>query len=157
MSEGGYSPEEARPTPDQPSAENKPKLPGGAARAKPLEINGQFYDPYHPPKLVRKTDGTEEYVGGKTIDRDTIYANRFWDRQPKGMKEVMIQELHKAAADPRGKIGSFVNPSGMDERDKEKLSAYRQLGKELGYEIGKYHFNPKVHTAEASISAPRKP
>ncbi len=41
-----------------------------------------------------------------------------------------------------GLIGVFVNLDGINEQDREKLSAYRQLARELGYEVGEFRRTP---------------
>ena len=63
---------------NQPLTSEGGRLPGGSVRLKPFEINGTFYDPLHPPKLIRTPDGTENYTGGQVIDRDKAYSMMFW-------------------------------------------------------------------------------
>ena len=39
----------------------------------------------------------------------------------------------------------------MPEEDKQKLSAYRVLARELGFEIGGFQFNERSHNVMATI------
>lgn len=125
------------------------RLPGGPYIPKPFVMDGKMYEPHHPPQLRKGKDGKVEAVGGKQVKPDEMYAQRFWDRQPPGMREVMIENIHSAAE--KGSIGSFTDPKGISETDREKLSAYRLLAEELGYEVGSYVRNPKTYTASAPI------
>ena len=137
-----------------PRSEGNPRRPGGEYKPKPLEIGGVFYDGLYPPKIIRRPDGSEVPIGGQRLDKDQvdqIYAERFWQssRVVKGTREVMIDNIHRATE--QGSLGSFVDPNGITEQDKEKLSAYRQLAKELGYEVGDFKFDKAAHTALAPI------
>lgn len=134
---------------------NPSKRPGGPLRQKSVSTEGVEYDPFHPPKLFQKPDGTQKLRGGKKLDKDEVYAARFWEEKPEELREVMIDNICQAA-EKEGFIGSFVDPSGITEKDKEKLSAYRQLARELGYEVGEFKFYPKAHTARAPIYKPRE-
>ena len=82
--------------------------------------------------------------------RDLEYATRFWESQPSGMREAMRENIEIAAQ--AGSISSFVDPKGISEKDKEKLSAYRVLAKEMGYEVGQYVTNRDSYTAVAPIN-----
>lgn len=136
--------------PDREPTDNSPKRPGGPLRQKPISVGGVDYDPFHPPKIFQNTDGTEEIIGGRKFDKDEEYADRFWARRAKGSREVMVEYVHKAAQKD-GFISSFVDPSGITEKDREKLSAYRKLARELGYEVGDFKFSPDAYTAIAPI------
>lgn len=46
---------------------DKPNRPGGPLKLRPVSIDGVDYDPYHPPKLYKKPDGTIKYRGGKPL------------------------------------------------------------------------------------------
>jgi len=88
-----------------------------------------------------------EYNSGEQVgnegDKDSVYAERFWDKQSPtvrdGLREAMVQGIKSASES--GTMGIFVNPTGLTERDKEKLSAYRLLAGELGFKVGKFTFN----------------
>ena len=113
------------------------KRPGGLFKGKPGEgLNGKWYDPF-----------------GKSIVFDHLdldYSARFWSRsRPKGLREVMIDNI--ITGEKEGSIGSFVSPDGILESDREKLSAYRVLAQQMGYEVGKFSFNKRAYTALASI------
>ena len=85
-------------------------------------------------------------------DRDLKYAAMFWEKgQPKGMLEAMSKNIQSASLE--GKIHMFVNPKGISENEKMKMSAYRLLADAIGYEIGAYNFNKDgSHTATAPIN-----
>lgn len=111
------------------------KRPGGELYGKPVQgLDGQWYDKF-----------------GSPISEDEEYARRFWDKgQPKKMRSTMVDILESSIQ--RGVFSSFVDPSGITEYDKEKLSAYRILAQELGYNMSKFTFNKNSHSATAQIS-----
>lgn len=84
------------------------------------------------------------------MDKDENYAARFWQGKAEGLRDVITENIHQAARE-EGFISSFVDPSGIAEKDREKLSACRQLARELGYEVGDFKFYPNAHTARAPI------
>lgn len=135
-----------------PTLEPKPALkrPGGAYSPKPVIIEGKTYDPFHPPKLVQNPDGTQGFIGGKELTKDEVYADRFWRKtHPPGLREALIENIQKDAQ--AGTIGIFVSETGIAEEDREKLSAYRELARELGFEIGQFTFHKNAGTATATI------
>jgi len=74
----------------------------------------------------------------------------FWSRdQPRGKREAIIDNI--ISASETGLIGCFVNSGGITDYDKERLSAYRILAKQMGYEIGEYKFNPRSGNVTAPI------
>ncbi len=82
--------------------------------------------------------------------RDIEYSQRFWARgQPNGMHGVMCSEVEKSYRS--GRFGHFVSSDGITESDKETLSAYRILAKELGYRIGLFTFDRSTGIATAPI------
>jgi hypothetical protein len=81
---------------------------------------------------------------------DKEYARRYWIRQPPGMREVMERNIKKSATE-EGVIYHFVDPQGIKEDDKEKLSAFRILARQMGYDIGQYHFDKHAHVASAKV------
>src|SRR3989344_2969320 len=83
--------------------------------------------------------------------QDMDYAAQFWAHQPEGMHAVMRQNIERAAKQNPPQIGSFVDKAGITEEDKEKLSAYRVLAEEIGYEVGQYVLNKRSHTAFAPL------
>lgn len=108
--------------------------PGGELYGRPVQgLDGHWYDKYGTP-----------------ISEDEEYSRRFWDKgQPKEMRSTMIGILESSIQN--GHFSSFVDPSGITEYDKEKLSAYRILARELGYTIGQFSFNKKSYIATAPI------
>lgn len=124
--------------------------PGRAYFPRPIEVSGKTFDPFHPPKTIRDPDGTQRYIGGREMIPDEVYAAKFWARKhPPGLREAMIETIRADA-----QIGTtviFVDKSGITEIDKEKLSARRELAKELGFEVGSFAFNKNAFTATATI------
>lgn len=121
----------------------KPKLPGGELKGQPVQgPDGKWYDQFGE-QIEHRQSGVKPEA-----DKDIDYAGRFWARQPKGMREAMEEIIRDAAKD--GFISDLVGPGGIDEARKEKLSAYRRLAMELGYEIGKFQFKkgPNIVMAE---------
>lgn len=93
---------------------------------------------------------------GEALDsnkaQDMDYAARFWTRsQPTGMRENMMTIIESSANQDPPQLASFIDPSGITEKDKEKLSAYRVLAEEIGYEVGPYVLNKRSHTALAPL------
>ena len=82
-------------------------------------------------------------------DKDAEYSKRFWEGQPDGMREAMIENIKSAASS--GTFSMFAIMEGFSEKDKEKMSAYRSLAKEIGYEIGPIKLNRQTGTASAEI------
>jgi hypothetical protein len=134
------------------------QLPGtGGTRLRPLELGGEFYDPFHPPKLARQPDGSEHYVGGRKLEKDDVYSERFWSRpehQIDGYTQAMMENIQKSA-DGTGNLGMYVPSTGPDEKSKEKMSAYRKMAKDMGYIVGGYHFVEADHMVIATIVKPK--
>lgn len=82
-------------------------------------------------------------------DRDLKYAAMFWENQPEGMLKAMSENIKKASLE--GQIHSFAPMTGLDEKSKKKMSAYRLLADAIGYEIGEYSLNRNHGTVTASI------
>ncbi len=125
-----------------------PKRPGGELQGRNVQgPNGTWVDKFNEP------------LGAKE-STDMEYAAKFWNRQDKNLspkyagqlRESMRGNIESAVNGKRGSIGSFVDPTGVTEEDKEKLSAYRVLAKEMGYEVGDYAFDKRSHVASAQIS-----
>lgn len=85
-----------------------------------------------------------------SVGKDAEYARQFWERgQPEGMREAMIRNIVDAAT--TGTKGIFAGSAGFDERDKQKMSAYRELAREMGYEIGPFQLDRPTGVASAAI------
>ncbi len=120
-----------------PDPSPQSERPGGELHTRPIQgSDGQWQDGYG--NRISETEA-----------RDIDYATRFWRQQPAGQKQAM-QEIIQNQVE-LGKFSLFVSPSGISEGDEEKLSAYRLLAREMGYEIGSFHFNPNAHTVTAEI------
>ncbi len=119
----------------QPSQE-QPRRPGGTLEGKPIQgPDGQWYDKF-----------------GEKISQDAAYAIGFWKKQPAGMREAMHDILKRA--EQTGIMSSLASPDKGIEDDlelKQKLSAYRELAREMGYEVGQFQFDKRTGTATASI------
>lgn len=101
-------------------------------------------------KPIQGPDGQWRDKFGEKISADEAYASVFWEKQPKGKREVMMGSIRRAAE--KGEISELIPPEGIvDSYYKEKLSAYRLLAREMGYEIGKFIFKKQAGTAIAPI------
>jgi len=124
------------------------KRPGGPLQGKPVEgLNGQWYNQFG--------EKIEDPRKNQLYDKDVDYAQKFWSKgQPEGLREAMIESIQNSIKDGEneGVFSIFVNQQGLDENDKMKMSAYRQLAKENGYEISQFQFNAKTHNARAKIT-----
>ncbi len=137
---------EQMPFPEQhanwkaPEAVSPPSLPGGELHTRPMQrLDGTWEDGY----------GERLSPEEARIAVDGEYASAFWKDQPSGMLEIMRGIIEKAGE--KGKIVHFTGPHGFEEKDREKLSAYRILAEEMGYESGPFRLDPKTHTATAEI------
>jgi hypothetical protein len=151
-------PEEGEgPKISQPASEGRNR-PGGPLRMRPVEIQGKYYDPYHPPKLYQTPEGKQEYRGGKALDKDEAYSMMFWVKdKPEGLKEAMASSVEIAVGS--GEFSSFVGatkgPDGkfeLEQDSKEKLSAYRLIAREKGYQIGSFKYHENAGTVTAPIA-----
>jgi len=106
-----------------------PKRPGGLLVGQPVKgPDGKWHDQFG-----------EEI--SPDLSKDTEWSAKFWSHQPKGMREVMIENIE--AAEGGGRLSIMISSEGGDlpDIDKERLSAYRQLVRELGYEVGEFEIN----------------
>lgn len=108
---------------------------------------------------IQQPDGTWKDGYGESLSpkdaRDMAYAARFWERQPDGMLQVAKENLAKATES--GQFSMVISPNGPDESDKEKMSAYRQLAKELGYDFGPFELHKNSHTITAQFQINETP
>lgn len=111
-----------------------PARPGGELQGKPIQgLDGQWYDKF-----------------GEAIGKDEVYSEQFWDHQPEGMREAMIENIESAAQ--KGSFSIFAGHNGIEDHDKEKMSAYRFLAKELGYVVGPFYYNKSTYVVNATIT-----
>ena len=138
----------------------EPKLPGGPKRMRPIAVgNDEFYDQRHPPKRRINSDGKQSLIGGIRVDKDTVYSERYWERQNQkypgaveGLRQAFADNIHRAVGpDGSGYVSSFISTDGLTEDDKEKLAAYRKMATELGYDVGEYVLHLNSGTAVAPI------
>ena len=109
---------------EQPSGGTKPERPGGELKGKPVQDpDGKWHD------LYGKEISAQEAI-------DQTYAVEFWKNNPQGVRDVFAERIQEA--EQRGTISVFVDKDGINEKDKEKLSAIRQLARGLGYEMGQW-------------------
>lgn len=105
---------------------------------------------------------------GKAISevdiRDLTFSAKYWqaaasrlmegDGIEKALKlkiKTMVDEIINRAADT-GQIGALISRAGIDDTDKQILSAFRVLADRLGYRVGKFTANRKDGTSSAPIS-----
>ena len=113
-------------------------------------------------------DNGDWWYLGKVVSEDNIpdltYSAKYWqaaasrlmegDGIEKALKlkiKVMVDEIINRAAD-NGQIGAFINPTGLDDKDKQILSAFRVLADRLGYTVGQFTANRSEGTSSAPIS-----
>ena len=97
---------------------------------------------------LQKKVGEPESID--SIARDAEWAAKFWEKQPRGMRSVMLENIANAVQQGP-EISFFVDKDGITDDDRRRLSAYRQLAKENGYEIGEYRLNRDSWTVTAEI------
>jgi hypothetical protein len=94
--------------------------------------------------------GSEPHNQNKDID----YAERFWssNKNTIELRDAMAQSLQRAIDRGDRLFHISVDVTGITEKDKERLSAYRALGKELGVELGPFRLIKGAGTAVAELS-----
>jgi hypothetical protein len=113
-----------------------PARPGGALVERPVQgSDGNWY--MHGRRIPR-----EEAV-------DYEYAATFWAKQPKAMERTMMDIIEHAAQE--GTFWLFVDQERMTDEDKERISAYRVLAKQMGYRLGGFSHQPGEPTGRAPI------
>jgi len=123
------------------------KRPGGPLKSRFIQgLGGEWRDPFG------------KRVTHPLVLRDLGYHAGFWERHaglPEKtlveMRKAMLESIEKALA--AGSISIFVGPKLSDEA-REKLSAYKILARENGYEIGLFRHSKSAHTATAPIRTP---
>ena len=117
------------------------KRPGTSLKGKPIvSLDGvTWYDPFGERILFNPTD--------------LIYADKFWaeltSEKKENQKNIMAQNI--IDAEKNGCLEMFVNPSGIVRDDKKRLSAYRVLAQQMGYQVGNFLFNPHLSKATAHL------
>ncbi len=110
----------------------------------------------------RKLREVRERLEKYGISKDEEYAQKFWDAERakvkigknpdkylKDLRDAMMENIEKAVA--TGNIDVFAGPKELAESEKQKISAYRALAKEMGYEVGQFKLDKHTHSAEATI------
>lgn len=145
----------------------KAQRPGGELYGRPVQREGKWYDKFGQeiplPEPKRREDGKWRDRDGKEISdavaQDQSYARRFWEGfLLRGRTEGVIPDTIEAMrvsitkAAERGQFGVLVDSHGITEKDKERISAYREVARTMGYQIGPLRFNPEEFTAMGPIT-----
>jgi len=85
---------------------------------------------------------------------DPTYSAQFLATQPEGFEQAMQKNIRRSAE--KGVISIFVSVDGMTPQDKQKLSAYRVIADQMGYDIGQWKYSPSQGTGSASASIKAK-
>jgi len=90
-------------------------------------------------------------------NKDEAYSKAYWgslekklDRKGIDSMRQTIREYIEEAVKTTGSISLLVDKT-IDEKDKAKMSAYRALAAEMGYEVGQFSVNKNSGTATAEI------
>jgi hypothetical protein len=100
--------------------------------------------------------------GNKINPQDSQYATAFWVRmKQKGdafvasMREAMKSPIESAiktiGPNGEGQFAIFVTPEGMTDEERQKISAYREIAREMGYQIGPLKRNERSGTSTGII------
>ena len=81
---------------------------------------------------------------------DKQHADNYFATAPKGMLPVMRKIIRDSVA--RGWIGTFANMGGYEDKDKNKMSAYRVLAASMGITVGQWVLNRETGVARATIT-----
>ncbi|MEK7571064.1 MAG: hypothetical protein AAB553_02210 [Patescibacteria group bacterium] len=143
---GESTPTEESPAPSPTEVEGKDdNEEGREAPSLPIQRDGKFFDPANSDRELTKDES------------DRMYSAAYWyenrETIPYGLRDQMISNI-RSAGEPggNGQIGTFVDPEGITEKDRMKMSAYKVLAEELGYEVGEYTHHQKTHNVNAPIS-----
>lgn len=111
--------------------------PGGPLVGKPIQgSDGRWYNQF------------KEEI--KFDPKNVKFSDLFWSRnQPTAKREAMMDNIISASGN--GLLALIVDHGGITDMDKERLSAYRVLAKQMGYEVGLYRFNPASGNVTALI------
>src|SRR3989344_278502 len=123
---------------NQEAPELSPKRPGGVLEGKPVQgEDGKWHDRFGEKLLEDQS-------------KDSDWTAKFWSHQPRGMEDTMKENLEKALE--QGSITVLIGGGKeLDDFAKEKMSAYRQLARELGYEVGQFKLHKNSGTATMEI------
>lgn len=140
-------------SPKNNSAESAPpqfpkgKRPEGEYYARPYQENdGQWYDGEGNKITQDQAYTIAWWHHQKSIPKNPERAEKFTETVEKTMKET-IEKSSKG-----GTLHVFVDPKGLvTDYDKMHLSAFRELAREMGYEVGQFKFNKTSFVASASI------
>jgi len=123
----------------------------------PVDYEGCYYDPKHPPQITFTSDGKLRYIGGEPISKDRAYSEAYWNHltevQELSLKEIadMRSGMEKAIRD--GVVSFAVKE--LDEhgefypKDMAKIAAYKITANDIGYGFESYDYD--VETSEVKI------
>lgn len=113
---------------------------------------------------LEKLDGGP---AGDNLSKDETYSRRFWNRMIEGKRIEYLSEYLKdkrrammgiisdAVNKQNGCLSIFVNRSAegrFDDQDREQISAFRELAKEMGYVLGPMTHNGENETASGFLT-----
>lgn len=78
---------------------------------------------------------------------DQQYAQRWLSSRAPGTVQAIKQNIEQAAA--TGEISLFVDINGITDEDKGRLSAYRVIANQIGFEIGQWRYDRSKGTGSA--------
>lgn len=149
----GTNPKSESPAPEPAKVVERP---GGPLVGQPAQgPDGNWYDQFGeattPPPSIDSTNPNIQ--GDNQLALDKVYSDLFWSGKSESLstdlKKAMLESIEKAVA--IGRFSLFTDPTSIGEKDRQTLSAYREIARENGYEIGKFTHNPSSHTASAPI------
>jgi len=96
------------------------------------------------------------------LSKDQEYSRLFWERMTEGKRPEyrenkrlnMMEIINDAVTKQKGRFSLFVtrSPEGkFDEADRENISAYREVAKEMGYILGPVTHNGGNETASGML------
>jgi hypothetical protein len=81
---------------------------------------------------------------------DKQHADNYFATAPKGMLDTMQSIIRDSLV--RGWFGIFACMDGYEDRDKNKMSAYRVVAADMGITIGSFVLNRETGVARATIT-----
>ncbi len=83
-------------------------------------------------------------------EKDKENAARFFETQPADMRQSMIKVIEEAAKKDPPLIYVHID-GGLSDKNVDKLSAFRILAEEMGWEIAAFDVNSISHTVSAHM------
>jgi len=97
--------------------------------------------------------------GNEKRDADVDFSARYWDRhRASGWSDLQMDRRLESmkenilSGSATGSMSFLVGDDRITDEWREKLSAYRVLARQMGFDVGAFRFNPDAGTVTAPIT-----